>query len=141
MVTDPNLLCHSVPPDMFWNQTGIFPLFCPISYSHYGLGSRIRDVEAFWFKTEIKIIYFVTFYLIDLILSDCMVYPDLILNISKIHIKHNQKTKKLPLTASTICEVKNDHTHVTTQRILNNFIFCGFTLPRQNEISKENWST
>ena len=23
------------------------------------LGSRIRDVEAFWYKTEIKIIYFV----------------------------------------------------------------------------------
>ena len=23
------------------------------------LGSRIRDVEAFWYKTEIKIVYFV----------------------------------------------------------------------------------
>ena len=27
-----------------------------------GLGSRIRDVEAFWYKTEIKIIYFVRLY-------------------------------------------------------------------------------
>ena len=26
---------------------------------YFGLGSRIRDVEAFWYKTEIKIIYFV----------------------------------------------------------------------------------
>ena len=25
----------------------------------YGLGSRIREVEAFWYKTEIKKIYFV----------------------------------------------------------------------------------
>ena len=41
-----------------------------------GLGSRIRDVEAFWYKTEIKIIYFVPLCLIVLIVSDCMVYPD-----------------------------------------------------------------
>ena len=38
-----------------------------------GLGPRIRDVEAFWYKTEIKIIYFLP-------LFDCvwsyMVYPD-----------------------------------------------------------------
>ena len=34
---------------------------------------RIRDVEAFWYKTEIKIIYFVQ---LCLILCDCMVYPD-----------------------------------------------------------------
>jgi hypothetical protein len=41
-----------------------------------GLGSRIGDVEAFWSKTEIKIIYFVPLSLIVLIVSDCMVYPD-----------------------------------------------------------------
>ena len=41
-----------------------------------GLGSRIRDVEAFWYKTEIKIIYFVQLCLIALIVCDCMVYPD-----------------------------------------------------------------
>ena len=38
-----------------------------------GIGSRIRDVEAFCYKTEIKIIYFVP---LCLIVSDCMVYPD-----------------------------------------------------------------
>ena len=37
---------------------------------------RIRDVEAFWYKTGIKIIYFVQFCLITLIVYDCMVYPD-----------------------------------------------------------------
>ena len=31
----------------------------------YGLGSRIEDVEAFWYKSEIKIIVF-----------DYIVYPD-----------------------------------------------------------------
>ena len=29
-----------------------------------GLGSRIRDVEAFWYRTEIKIIHFVPLCLI-----------------------------------------------------------------------------
>jgi hypothetical protein len=38
-----------------------------------GLGSRIRDVEAFWYKTEIKIIYFVQ---LCLIACDCKIYPD-----------------------------------------------------------------
>ena len=38
-----------------------------------GLGPRIRDVEAFWYKTEIKIIYFVQ---LCLIVFDYMVYPD-----------------------------------------------------------------
>ena len=33
-----------------------------------GLGPRIRDVEAFWYKTEIKIIYFLPLWLIALIL-------------------------------------------------------------------------
>ena len=41
-----------------------------------GLGSRIRDVEVFWYKTEIKVIHFVLLCLIVLIVSDCMVYPD-----------------------------------------------------------------
>ena len=40
------------------------------------LGSGIRDVEAFWYKTEIKIIYFMPLCLIVLIVSDSMVYPD-----------------------------------------------------------------
>ena len=35
-----------------------------------GLGSRIRDVDAFWYKTEIKIIYFVQLCLIALIVCD-----------------------------------------------------------------------
>ena len=38
-----------------------------------GLVSRIQNVEAFWYKTEIKIIYFVPLWLIVLIVSDCMV--------------------------------------------------------------------
>ena len=38
-----------------------------------GLGSRIRDMEAFWYKTEIKIIYFVP---LCLIVFNFMVYPD-----------------------------------------------------------------
>ena len=39
-------------------------------------GSRIQDAEAFWYKTEIKIIYFVPLCLNVLIVFDCMVYPD-----------------------------------------------------------------
>ena len=38
-----------------------------------GLASRIRDVESFWYKTEIKIIYFVP---LCLIVFDRMVHPD-----------------------------------------------------------------
>ena len=38
-----------------------------------GLGPIIRDVKAFWYKTEIKIINFV---LLCLIGFDFMVYPD-----------------------------------------------------------------
>ena len=37
------------------------------------LGPRIRDVEAFWYKTEIKIIYFVP---LCLIMFDRTAYPD-----------------------------------------------------------------
>ena len=33
-------------------------------------------MDAFWYKTEIKIIYFVQLCLIALIVCDCMVYPD-----------------------------------------------------------------
>ena len=35
-----------------------------IEIKPFELGSRIRDVEAFWYKTEIKIIYFVRLYVI-----------------------------------------------------------------------------
>ena len=54
--------------------------FCWLEIKPCGLGSRIRDVEVFWYKTEIKIIYFVP---LCLIVSDCMVYPDPKLNIKK----------------------------------------------------------
>ena len=47
-----------------------FLVFIPVFYQN---GSRIRDVEAFWCKTEIKIIYFVPLCLIVLIVSDYMV--------------------------------------------------------------------
>ena len=53
--------------------------FATIEIKPCGLVTRIRDVEAFWYKTEIKIIYFVPLCLILLILlivSDCIVYPD-----------------------------------------------------------------
>ena len=72
------------------------------------LGSRIQDVEAFWYKTEIKIIYFVPLCLNVLIVSDCMIYPDpkflIFKKISKIEyqkfrvrvnhtITHNQRNQ------------------------------------------------
>ena len=38
-----------------------------------GLGPRIRDMEAFWYKTEIKIFYFAP---LCLIVFNFMVYPD-----------------------------------------------------------------
>ena len=50
-----------------------------------GLGPRIRDVEAFFYKTEIKIVYFEP---LCSIVSDFMVYPDPKFLISK--------TKKQP---------------------------------------------
>ena len=37
------------------------------------IGSWIRDVEAFWYKTEVKIIYFAP---LCLIVYDFMIYPD-----------------------------------------------------------------
>ena len=39
-----------------------------------GLVSRIRDVEAFWYKTELKIIHIVPLCLILLIVSDFIVF-------------------------------------------------------------------
>ena len=63
-------------------------------------GSRIRDVEAFWYK----IIYFVTLCLTVLIVPNCMTYHDPIFLIIKNHqmfrvrvnhtIRHIKKTKK-----------------------------------------------
>ena len=64
-------------------------------------------MEAFLYKTKIKIIYFVPLCLFVLIVSDCMyVYPDPKFLISKRYqkfrvrinhtIRHNQKTKKQP---------------------------------------------
>ena len=40
------------------------------------LGSRIRDVDVFWYKTEIKSVYFLQLCFIALIVCDFMVYPD-----------------------------------------------------------------
>jgi len=34
-------------------------ILTPLEIKPSGLGSRIRDVEAFWYKTKIEIIYFV----------------------------------------------------------------------------------
>ena len=53
-----------------------FKMFFLLEIKPCELGSRIRDVEAFWYKTDIKIIYFVQLCLIALIVCDCMVYPD-----------------------------------------------------------------
>ena len=39
-------------------------LFSILEIKTYGLGPRIQDVEVFWYKTEIKIIYFVPLCLI-----------------------------------------------------------------------------
>ena len=56
-------------------------LFSILEIKTCGLGPRIQDVEVFWYKTEIKIIYFVPLCLIVLIVSDC--------------IRYNQKTTKV----------------------------------------------
>ena len=37
----------------------MFLAYTILEIKPYGLGSRIRDVEVFWYKTEIKIINFV----------------------------------------------------------------------------------
>ena len=66
--------------------------YCILEIKPRVLGSRIRDVEAFWYKTEIKIIHFVPLCLIVLIVSDCMVYLDpkfLIFKKSKVRFKTN----------------------------------------------------
>ena len=73
----------------------MFLLFISLEIKPCGLVSRIRDVEAFWYKREIKIIYFVPLCLILLIVSDCIVF----LNIKNLGfgwttaIRHNQKLK------------------------------------------------
>ena len=43
----------------FYLSKSCFRIIISLETKHCGLGSRIRDVEAFWYKTEIKIIYFV----------------------------------------------------------------------------------
>ena len=52
-----------------------FTFFIPYSchFNPNWLGPRIRDVEAFWYKIEIKIIYIVP---LCLIVFDFMVFPD-----------------------------------------------------------------
>ena len=44
----------------------------PLEIKPCGIGSRIRDVKEFGYKTEIKIIYFAPLCLILLIASDCI---------------------------------------------------------------------
>ena len=45
-----------------WNLRNLKNLFRKeLEIKPYGLGSRVRDVEAFQYKTEIKMIYFVHF--------------------------------------------------------------------------------
>ena len=50
---------------MVYKKGGDFTIIFKLKIKPLGLGFRIRDVEAFWYKTEIKIIVF-----------DCMVNPD-----------------------------------------------------------------
>ena len=67
-----------------------------------GLGSRIWYVEAFWYKTEFKIIYFVKLCLIVLIVSDCLPWIYFLSTYNKFRVRvnhpigHNQRTKKWP---------------------------------------------
>ena len=59
-----------------------------------GLGPTIQDVEAFWYKTEIKTIYFVP---LCLIVFDCMVYPDpnfFIFKTKHYHLEGQANSKK-----------------------------------------------
>jgi hypothetical protein len=73
-----------------------------------GLVSRIRDVEAFWYKTEIKIIYFVPLCLILLVVSDCIhsffKYQKLRVVLNHCH-QTQSKTKK---TASFFLRLEAD---------------------------------
>ena len=81
--------------------TVVWLIFWGLEIKLCGLGSRIRDVEAFWYKTDIKIIYFVP---LCLTVSDCMVYPDPRFLIFKKYqkfrvrvnytLRHNQNKKK-----------------------------------------------
>ena len=51
--------CYTIV-QLLWN--------CWLEVKPCGFGSRMQDVETFWYKTEIKIVYFVTLGLIVLIL-------------------------------------------------------------------------
>ena len=57
---------------ILWHSQNIWTLH-ELEIKPCGLGPRIQDVEAFWYKTEIKIIYFVP---LCLIVFDVMVYSD-----------------------------------------------------------------
>ena len=54
-----------------------FSSYKSLKLKPWRFASRIRDLEAFWYKTEIKTIYVVQLCLIGSIECDCMVYPDL----------------------------------------------------------------
>ena len=83
-------------------------------------------VEAIWYKTEIKIIYFVRLCLIVLIVCDFMVYPD-----SKLFISKTLKSQK------KILFLINDAdfflffwSYFTNQDICNKFIEINFCVGR-----------
>ena len=76
----------------------------------FRLDLRIRDVETFWYKIEIKIIYFVP---LCWIVLDCMVYPDRKFLISK--------TKKRPSFFQRL-EADFFWSYVIMQDICNKFI-------------------
>ena len=63
---------HCIPRIIDGIYRLFFILFCS-SFTKLEIKPAIRDVEAFWYQTEIKIIYFVP---LCLIVFDCMVYPD-----------------------------------------------------------------
>ena len=56
---------------MTWSQIVLIELLDTLEIKPCGLDSRIREVEAFWYKTEIKIIYFVQLCSIALIVCYC----------------------------------------------------------------------
>ena len=72
------------------------------------LGPRIRDVEAFWYKTEINIIYFVPLFFIVFYF---MVYPDpkfLISFRARVNhaIRHNQHNQTQSTQSNTMAQSK-----------------------------------
>ena len=58
-----------------------------------GLGSRIWYVEAFWYKTEFKIIYFVKLCLIVLIVFDCLPWIYFLSTYNKFRVRVNHPVK------------------------------------------------